>query len=201
MSKKNLQAQYHSWKTHGEPDFLTPDLVVFVVFWPVIKVKKINKIHPSPSKTGQIHRGISKRVQGFWREQTTMWPCFWWTKKKTHPEKWTNPTIWAVNFLLSRIFCFGFLRVQPLAEIIGLKVRKFANYILVSQLLTKCTRVEFSQTCLRPLFCYYHPISKKKRMASNLFCKTENHFPELLFATKKTTGGFPFTPFVKPPGR
>lgn len=175
-----------------------------LIFWPLTLLffcfltpdqsKKSTKFIISPSKTGQIYRGISKRVQGFGGNKRRG-PCFWCTKKRN-----TSRTVNESHNLGCQLFAvsnfgFGVLRVEPLAEIIGLKVRKFDNYILVvSQLLTKCTRVEFSQTCLRHLFVTATPFRRKKQMGFKPVLQNWKSLSGASFRDKKNHWRIPVHP-------
>ena len=207
MSKKNksstiplLKDSWGIWFFDPCLVFLTPDLVVLTPD----QGKKISKFILHLQKLVRYIEAYPNASKVFGGKQTTRTMFFRCTKKKKKniPNSEGIPQFGLSTFCCLEFFVLGFLRVEPLAEIISLKVRKLANYILVvSQCWQSAPAWNFLKPVLGPFLLLPPHFEEKNKWASNLFCKTENHFPELLFATKKTTGGFPFTPFVKPPGR
>lgn len=147
MKKKCKKKIKHNTTLEILMENLIFDLVVFLFFDPWSRLKN-QQNHHSPSKTRQIHPGISKRSR-FWREQTTR-VSFSGDKKKTHPEQWTNPTICCQLCCLEFLFWVSTSRAPCRKN--NFEGWKICQVLVVSQLLTKCTSVEFSQTCLRPLF-------------------------------------------------
>lgn len=155
------------------------DLVVFLFSDPWSRLKN-QQNHHSPSKTRQIHPGISKRSR-FWREQTTR-VSFSGDKKKTHPEQWTNPTICCQLCCLEFLFWVSTSRAPCRKN--NFEGWKICQVLVVLYL--NCWQSAPVWNFLKPVlgpFFYYHPIFKKRNeWLQTCFAKVKNHCPELLFA-------------------
>ena len=140
----------------------------FFVFWPLIKIKKSTKSSFTFKNSSDPSRHIQtlKVLEG-----TNDEGIFFRWQKKTHPEQWTNPTICCQLCCLEFLFWVSTSRAPCRKN--NFEGWKICQVLVVSQLLTKCTSVEFSQTCLRPLFLLPPHFEEKNKWASNLFCKTQ----------------------------